>query len=88
MLMLKLKLHWQILIALIAGVAVGLLTRPEATLFGVSFLSIYNFIGTMFLNALRMVIVPLIMASIISGVAGVGDKKGWAVWAPRPSCTI
>ena len=74
--MLKLKLHWQILIALIAGVVVGLLTQPDATLFGVSNLRIYNFIGTLFLNALRMVIVPLIMASIITGVAGVGGEKG------------
>ena len=74
--MLKLKLHWQIFIALLVGVAVGLLTRPEAAIFGVHLLDIYNFIGTMFLNALRMVIVPLIMASIITGVAGMGGGNG------------
>ena len=74
--MLKMKLHWQILMALIAGVGVGLLTPPEASFFGVSILSIYEFLGTLFLNALRMVIVPLIVASIITGVAGVGGEKG------------
>jgi Na+/H+-dicarboxylate symporter len=74
--MLKLKLHWQILMALLAGVGIGLLTGPEAALFGVPLLRVYSFIGTLFLNALRMVIVPLIMASIITGVAGVGGEKG------------
>ena len=82
--MLKLKLRWQILFALIAGIAVGLLARPEATLFGVQFLTIYNFIGTLFLNGLRMVIVPLIMASIITGVAGVGGEKGLGSRQSRP----
>jgi Na+/H+-dicarboxylate symporter len=35
----------------------------------------YDFIGTMFLNALRMIIVPLIMASIICGVANMGGRS-------------
>jgi len=33
------------------------------------------FIGTMFLNALRMLIIPLVVAAVISGVASLGDVR-------------
>jgi Na+/H+-dicarboxylate symporter len=37
---------------------------------------VFDFLGTLFLRALKMVIVPLLAGSIISGVAGVGAKRG------------
>ncbi len=73
---LSLKLHWQILIALVLAVAVGLLTGTEAGLFGITFYSIFDFVGKLFLNALKMLIVPLIVSSIIVGVAGIGGTHG------------
>ena len=69
----KLKLHWQILIAIFLAILAGFLTDPETTLLGVCLTGVYDFLGTLFLNALRMLIVPLIMSSIISGVAGLGS---------------
>ncbi len=69
----KLKLHWQILIAIGLAALAGIWTTPETSLLGLPVLSVYDFMGTMFLNALRMLIVPLIMSSIISGVAGLGS---------------
>jgi Na+/H+-dicarboxylate symporter len=69
----KLKLHWQILIALILAVLVGSLTGTEAGIFGVTFYQAYDFIGTLFLNALKMLIVPLIVSSIVVGIAGIGS---------------
>jgi Na+/H+-dicarboxylate symporter len=71
--MTKLKLHWQILIALALAVIAGLLTGTEAQLFGVSFYAVYDFLGTLFLNALKMLIVPLILSSIIVGISGIGS---------------
>ena len=77
----KLALHWQILIALVAAVFVGYFVNqagdgdPSAPgVFGVSFLSLFTYIGTIFLNALKMIIVPLIMSSIIIGIAGIGSS--------------
>ena len=64
------KLHWQIAIALVlAGIA--------ATLIGEQawFVSACSFVGTIFLNALKMLIVPLIVAAIICGLASVGDAR-------------
>ncbi|EXJ14582.1 dicarboxylate/amino acid:cation symporter [Imhoffiella purpurea] len=72
--LLKLKLHWQILIALGLAVLVGLLVGRDAGLFGVSFYAIFDFIGKLFLNALKMLIVPLIVSSIIVGVSGLGSS--------------
>lgn len=71
--MTKIKLHWQILIALALAVAVGSWTGPDATLLGVSAYAIYDFVGTLFLNALKMLVVPLIVASLITGVASIGS---------------
>ncbi|PCJ45734.1 MAG: dicarboxylate/amino acid:cation symporter, partial [Moraxellaceae bacterium] len=72
----KIKLHWQILGAiLLAGIA-GYTTGQEAGIFGVTFYQMYDFVGTMFINGLKMIIVPLIMASIISGIAGLGSSEG------------
>jgi Na+/H+-dicarboxylate symporter len=64
----RLALHWQILIALVLAVLVGAFLDPATTLFGIGLNSAFNFVGTLFLNALKMLIVPLIMSSIIVGM--------------------
>ncbi len=69
----QLKLHWQILIALLLAVFVGWLVSPETTFLGVSLLSVFDFVGNLFLNALKMIIVPLIVSSIIMGVSNLGS---------------
>ncbi|MCF8262844.1 MAG: dicarboxylate/amino acid:cation symporter [Melioribacteraceae bacterium] len=65
--MLKLELHWQILIAFILAVVFGLLF-PE----GVTYV---EWMGTLFLRALKMVIIPLIISSIVSGVSNIGNAE-------------
>jgi len=49
------------------------LTGTDADIFGIRFYDIYDFLGTIFMNALTMLIVPLILSSIITGIAGMGD---------------
>ena len=55
----RLKLHWQILIALILAVIVGWAVGSEGQFLGVRFYAVFDFVGTLFLNALKMLIVPL-----------------------------
>lgn len=74
----RLQLHWQILIALLVAVIAGALTGTEATFLGINFYAVYSFIGTLFLNALKMIIVPLIVSSLIVGIAGIGGTHGLA----------
>lgn len=70
------KLHWQILIALILAIIAGSLTGTDAGIGPFRFYDGYVFVGTLFLNALKMLIVPLILASIICGIANIGDLTG------------
>ncbi|MFO7653265.1 MAG: dicarboxylate/amino acid:cation symporter [Candidatus Krumholzibacteriia bacterium] len=71
------SLHWQILLGLLLGVAAGIVWEPQAVILGaVRPHAVFEFLGQTFLRALRMVIVPLIVGSIISGVAGVGTSRG------------
>ncbi len=70
----KLALHWQILIAIVLAVAAGLLSGKDTSVLGVSLYASYAFVGALFLNALKMIIIPLITSSIISGIAGIGGS--------------
>ena len=68
------KLHWQILIALLLAIVAGVLAfDPSKTSLAYR---IFDFIGLAFLNALKMLIVPLIMSSIICGIANIGEQGG------------
>jgi Na+/H+-dicarboxylate symporter len=69
-----LAIHWKILIALFLGALVGYLSGDSVVL-GTSLISVYEFIGQLFLNALKMLIVPLIASSIAIGVAGLGNTN-------------
>ena len=65
--MLKLKLHWQILIAFILAIILGI-TIPEHS-------GYVRWLGDLFLRALKMIIVPLVFSSIVSGVANLGSTN-------------
>lgn len=63
----KIALHWQILIALILAI-----------LFGTFFPNLVSYVGWMgdiFMRALKMLIIPLILSSIISGVTNIGSAE-------------
>lgn len=75
---LNLKLHWQILIALFLAVIAGIFAGKTAGIGGITFYEVFTFFGTLFLNALKMIIIPLIVSSIIVGVAGMGGGEGLA----------
>ena len=69
----NLKLHWQILIALLFAVIAGMLAGTDGQVFGLRFYAVFDFIGSLFLNALKMLVVPLVVSSIIVGIAGIGS---------------
>jgi proton glutamate symport protein len=61
------KLHWQVLIALLAGVGFGWFAPAAAHEIG--------FLGDLFLRLLKMIIIPLIFTSLVSGIASLGDLR-------------
>jgi proton glutamate symport protein len=64
-----------ILVAMAIGAVIGWLIGPEGKVGGVQVLGFFDFLGTLFINLLKMVVVPLISASIITGVASVGSGR-------------
>ena len=74
-------IHWKILIALVLGAIAGYFSTGVEVL-GTPLLSVYDFGGQLFLNALKMLIVPLIASSIALGVAPAympqgNGENGW-----------
>lgn len=61
----KMKLHWQILIALIVAVLYGY--------FLTDYVIYISWLGEVFMRALKMLIIPLVLSSIISAVANIGS---------------
>lgn len=68
----KIPLHTKIIIGLVLGLVYGLLSiRFEwDSIFTLHYIKP---IGTIFVNALKMIAVPLVLASLIVGVANLGD---------------
>lgn len=67
-------LHITIAAGLVLGLVTGLLAAAGSDLFMAIALGSAPF-GTAFMNAIRMVVVPLVMAVIFSGVAKLGDPR-------------
>jgi proton glutamate symport protein len=70
----------RVLIGLVAGLAVGFVINASPGLRGA--LPWIEPIGSIFINAIRMTVVPLVVASLIVGVAGASDARaigrvGW-----------
>ena len=63
----KLKLHWQILIALILGVTTGIMIPQVVTYI--------SWIGDIFLRALGLIVVPLILFSITTSLIDIQKSR-------------
>lgn len=69
------SLTFQVLLALAAGFAVGLpLSRFEGP-FADGVLALLGPVGTIFVNAIRMTVIPLVVSSLIVGVTGAPDPR-------------
>ena len=68
----KLPLHTKILLGMALGLLFGMLAIQYSGLAGFTIDYIKPF-GTIFIRALKMVAVPLVLASLIIGVANIGD---------------
>ena len=63
----KVALHWQILIALILAILFGIFFSDKV--------QYVSWLGTIFLRALKMIIIPLILSSIISVITNIGNAE-------------
>ncbi len=70
----KQKRPWTVFIAILLAIAFGSWVGKEGGVFGFTFYGIVDILGTLFLNALTLVVVPLVSSSIISGISRIGNE--------------
>ena len=69
-------LHWQILGALVLAAICGLIFEAgHAVSDGV--LNVFDFVGGLFLNALKMIVVPLILSTIVLGIGNMARQESF-----------
>ncbi len=69
----KLSLHWKILIAMVSGAAAGALLSAAGYAWLVT--DYVKPVGSLFIRLISMVAVPLVLASLVVGVASMKDLK-------------
>jgi len=69
----KLALHWQIIIGLVLGLVYGMIAAQSGWgSFTTDWIAPF---GTIFINLLKLIAMPLVLASLITGVASLSDLK-------------
>jgi proton glutamate symport protein len=63
----KVKLHWLILLGMVLGVLFGWLLPNQV--------KYIEWTGTVFIRLLKMIVVPLVFTSLVSGVANMGSSE-------------
>lgn len=63
----RLALHWQILIGICLGILLGI--------FGHEYTIYTKWMGDLFLNGLKMVVIPLVFSALVMGVSSIGETK-------------
>jgi len=71
----KLSLAWQIVIGLVLGVAIGALLNHFSAEKAWWISNVLQPAGDIFIRLIKMIVVPIVVSSLIVGIAGVGDAK-------------
>jgi Na+/H+-dicarboxylate symporter len=72
----RIALHWQILIAIALGGIAGLVLNQLALPAEHGVMVTLKLIGQLFMNALRLLVIPLVVSSIILGISSLGEEIG------------
>ncbi|MBT3664919.1 cation:dicarboxylase symporter family transporter, partial [bacterium] len=69
----KLALHWKIILGLVLGLIYGVISASNGwSTFTTNWIAPF---GTIFINLLKLIAVPLVFASLVLGVASLSDTK-------------
>ena len=64
-----------VIAGLVAGIGLGILASTSESPLLLSIVRLVEPIGTVFVNAIRMAVVPLVVASLIGGIVSIGDER-------------
>lgn len=71
------KNPWKVLAAILLAILFGSWAGQDKGLLGVSYYSIIDIFGEIFLKALMLIVVPLVSSSIITGISRIGNEKSF-----------
>jgi Na+/H+-dicarboxylate symporter len=69
------KITIGLVLGAVVGAAVNLLGFAQTTVWTDAVLPFLNFVGTAFIRAITMIVIPLVVASLLVGVASLGDLR-------------
>lgn len=73
----KSSMLWQVFTAIGLAALVGYYSTPDSTLLGISYIKLFAFLGQLFLNALTLLMVPLVSSSVIYGISQMGRDQSF-----------
>ncbi|MCX8958767.1 glutamate/aspartate:proton symporter GltP [Erwinia psidii] len=71
----RFSLAWQILAALVLGIIVGAILHNQASEREWLITNILSPAGDIFIHLIKMIVVPIVISTLVVGIAGVGDAK-------------
>ncbi|MES2200399.1 MAG: dicarboxylate/amino acid:cation symporter [Chlamydiota bacterium] len=66
-----------ILVAIFLAFILGNITGTESGIFGITYYSLFDLFGKLFIHSLTLIVVPLVSSSIILGVARIGRDQSF-----------
>lgn len=72
----RIALHWQMLIAIVLGGLAGLFLNNYSVTADHGLMITLTLIGQVFMNGLKLIVIPLVMSSIIVSICNIGDEIG------------
>ena len=73
----KSSLLIKVLIAIALAMLVGGFSTPDSQFLGIFYIKLFGFLGQLFLNALTLLVVPLVGSSIINGISQMGKDQSF-----------
>jgi proton glutamate symport protein len=74
----KVKTPWSILVSIILAILFGVWAGEDKGIFGVTYYFLLDLFGTIFLNSLTLIVVPLVSSSIITGMTRIGNEQSFS----------
>lgn len=71
----KITLAWKIFFALNLGIVVGIVLHNQMELKDWIIFTFLSPAGEVFIRMIKMIVVPIVMATLVVGIAGIGDAK-------------
>lgn len=80
----KVSLAWQILLALVLGILLGSYLHYHAESRDWLISNLLTPAGDIFIHLIKMIVVPIVISTLVVGIAGVGDAKQLGGSVPKP----